>query len=138
VEVSVESRKDSTKNDDSNIPGNTSSNSPDAVEKAVGGRDWGGGFVDATEITMHTARGSSRPTAETAQPIDSAISYRDQVVFSEVRNQRSSRLISTLTLRNECCSKLDEIIKNTAAVSHTNWPTESKRGENENVPVECL
>ena len=138
VEVSVESTrgKDSTKKDDSHIPGNTSSNSPDAVEKTGGGRDWGGGCVDATEITTLTARGSNRPTSEMAQPIDSAISYRDQVVFSEVRNQRSSRLISTLTLRNECCSKLDEIIKNTAAVSHTNWPTESKRGgQFENVPL---
>ena len=140
VEVSVESTrgKDSTKNDDCHIPGNASSNSPNAAEKAVGGRDWGGGSINIAETATQTARDSTRQTSEIAQPIDSAISYRDQVVFSEVRNQRSSRMVSTLTLRNECCSKLDEIIKNTAAVSHTNWPTESKRGgQCEKVSFEC-
>lgn len=126
VEVSLESSrvtKDTTKKDGSL----GSADSADVSDHVFPGQKWGGNSLDAPKSTTQTARGPHRYSTEVALPHDSAVSYRDQVILSEVRSRNPSRIVSSLVLRNECCKKLDEIIKSTAAVKHADWPSDQKR-----------
>lgn len=126
VEVSLESSrvtKEATKKSSSL----GSADSADVSDHGPPGQKWSGELLNISESTMQTARGSIRHSAEAALPHDSAVSYRDQVILSEVRSRNPSRIVSSLVLRNECCKKLDEIIKSTAAVSNSNWPSDQKR-----------
>ena len=126
VEVSLESSrvtKDTTKKDGSL----GSADSADVSDPVIPSQKWGCDSQDAQESTMQTTRGPRRYSAEVTLPHDSAVSYRDQVILSEVRSRNPSRIVSSLVLRNECCKKLDEIIKSTAAVTNPDWPSDQKR-----------
>jgi hypothetical protein len=125
VEVSLESSrvtKDAIKKEGSF----GSADSADASDQVLRSQKWGGDSTVALESTIQAARGSRRYPTEVA-PHDSAVSYRDQVILSEVRSRNPSRIVSSLVLQNECCKKLDEIIKSTAAVTNTDWPSDQKR-----------
>jgi hypothetical protein len=126
VEVSLESSrvtKDATKKEGSL----GSADSADVSDHVLPSQKWGCDSIVASESTIQTARGSRRYPTEVTPPHDSAVSYRDQVILSEVRSRNPSRIVSSLVLRNECCKKLDEIIKSTAAVTNADWPSDQKR-----------
>ena len=89
----------------------------DAIDSAIPDNDYAPGEFKWGVVASNNSEDAvvkRSYSAELGQQYDSAVSYRDQVIITEATKRNPSR-ISSLVLRNECCNKLNEIIKNTAS-----------------------